>query len=127
MPDRPRPLVACSAPFHFLLFLTDPATPEIYTLSLHDALPISVVRRYHGTAGDSTAAPRHGEFDGDAFDWIAARVLDKDRGPKRNRRAHRRPLRTDTGRDPTGRTGYDVHRVRSQRRAPDRRGDDLGA
>src|SRR5689334_23996814 len=24
-----------------LFFLTDPATPEIYTLSLHDALPIS--------------------------------------------------------------------------------------
>src|SRR5438552_15527781 len=26
--------------FHFF-FLNDPATPEIYTLSLHDALPIS--------------------------------------------------------------------------------------
>src|SRR5687768_18125275 len=26
---------------HFLLLFTDPATAEIYTLSLHDALPIS--------------------------------------------------------------------------------------
>src|SRR5689334_9358787 len=26
---------------HFLFFFTDTATPEIYTLSLHDALPIS--------------------------------------------------------------------------------------
>src|SRR5438045_4874885 len=26
---------------HFFFFFNDPATPEIYTLSLHDALPIS--------------------------------------------------------------------------------------
>src|SRR5947209_18741098 len=26
---------------HFLVFFNDPAPPEIYTLSLHDALPIS--------------------------------------------------------------------------------------
>src|SRR5436190_15372494 len=32
-----------SAPcFLLLFFFTDPATPEIYTLSLHDALPISL-------------------------------------------------------------------------------------
>src|SRR5439155_23681537 len=37
---------------HFLFFLHDPAPPEIYTLSLHDALPIS-------TTGDRswTSAP----------------------------------------------------------------------
>src|SRR3712207_9373669 len=29
---------------HFLLFFNDTATTEIYTLSLHDALPISTVR-----------------------------------------------------------------------------------
>src|SRR5258708_31561806 len=28
----------------FLFFLNDPATPEIYPLSLHDALPISAAR-----------------------------------------------------------------------------------
>src|SRR5690606_41922741 len=44
-----RPLLFCSAllltpshPFRpfYLFFFTDTATPEIYTLSLHDALPI---------------------------------------------------------------------------------------
>src|SRR5687767_15501373 len=29
--------------FHFLFFFNDTATTEIYTLSLHDALPISMV------------------------------------------------------------------------------------
>src|SRR5207253_8964707 len=32
----------CSVPF-FVFFLNDTAPPEIYTLSLHDALPISAV------------------------------------------------------------------------------------
>src|SRR5690242_20791017 len=38
----------------FFFFFTDPATPEIYTLSLHDALPISADRersRFAGGAG----------------------------------------------------------------------------
>src|SRR5207245_8813882 len=30
-------------PLYFFFFFNDPATPEIYTLSLHDALPISYV------------------------------------------------------------------------------------
>src|SRR5256885_4476189 len=33
-PTPPRPIVAC------FFFFNDPATTEIYTLSLHDALPI---------------------------------------------------------------------------------------
>src|SRR5438034_4206198 len=32
-------------------FFNDSATPEIYTLSLHDALPISDGRHHHRTAG----------------------------------------------------------------------------
>ena len=28
--------------FYFFFFFNDPATPEIYTLSLHDALPILI-------------------------------------------------------------------------------------
>src|SRR2546426_6781801 len=39
-------------------FFNDTATTEIYTLSLHDALPISDVRRPTGGAG---AAPRRDE------------------------------------------------------------------
>src|SRR2546430_8711631 len=31
----------CSLPFFFFFFFNDTATTEIYTLSLHDALPIS--------------------------------------------------------------------------------------
>src|SRR5690554_7623289 len=37
-----RPLRRSLAPYYFLFFFfNDPATTEIYTLSLHDALPIS--------------------------------------------------------------------------------------
>src|SRR5688572_31537464 len=32
---------------HSVFFFTDPATTEIYTLSLHDALPISVATATH--------------------------------------------------------------------------------
>src|SRR3712207_8560250 len=35
----------------YLCFFNDTATTEIYTLSLHDALPISRVRALHGGAG----------------------------------------------------------------------------
>src|SRR2546427_8764874 len=37
----------------FFFFFNDTATTEIYTLSLHDALPIS--SRYHAASGPSTA------------------------------------------------------------------------
>src|SRR6266498_5738809 len=33
------------SPFFFFFFFNDTATTEIYTLSLHDALPISAMRR----------------------------------------------------------------------------------
>src|SRR2546429_5191474 len=42
----------CCARFFFLFFFNDTATTEIYTLSLHDALPICL------SAG-STAVPAH--------------------------------------------------------------------
>src|SRR2546422_2587644 len=35
----------CVFAFSFFFFFNDTATTEIYTLSLHDALPISVLRR----------------------------------------------------------------------------------
>src|SRR3712207_7052606 len=45
---------------HISFFFKDPATTEIYTLSLHDALPISAVAaERHGRARDPRA--RHGE------------------------------------------------------------------
>src|SRR5207244_12101634 len=38
--SRSHSLIYSSSSFLSLFFLTDPATPDIYTLSLHDALPI---------------------------------------------------------------------------------------
>src|SRR2546426_12690605 len=46
---------SCSLCFFF--FFNDTATTEIYTLTLHDALPIS--HRPGGGAPDATAAPNH--------------------------------------------------------------------
>src|SRR2546422_8873850 len=44
----------------FFFFFNDTATTEIYTLSLHDALPISSRARYRGSSGrprDRARAP----------------------------------------------------------------------
>src|SRR5256885_8856819 len=59
--------------FIFFFFFNDPATTEIYTLSLHDALPIYVRRLRLRRAGDAAAG--------------AAAT----RGRARSRRARRRP------------------------------------
>src|SRR2546429_993456 len=42
----------------FFFFFNDTATTEIYTLSLHDALPISRLRLRRERRSDSTAAAR---------------------------------------------------------------------
>src|SRR5436189_507335 len=45
----------------YLFFFNETATPQIYTLSLHDALPISTPRRGDGDGTDNPAsAPRAG-------------------------------------------------------------------
>src|SRR2546429_6429012 len=43
--------------FFFFFFFNDTATTEIYTLSLHDALPISCLRRFRRTIGCRPCAP----------------------------------------------------------------------
>src|SRR5688572_28666601 len=49
-----------------LFFFTDPATAVLYTLSLHDALPISLSLVASGSAGNSReTAPEIGEEGGD--------------------------------------------------------------
>src|SRR5690606_39437775 len=45
--------IRCIIPFSFFFFFNDPATTEIYTLSLHDALPISAAA---DVAGGNAAA-----------------------------------------------------------------------
>src|SRR5690348_17622489 len=44
--------------FSFLFFFNDTATPEIYTLSLHDALPIWIVSRGLGCDAVGSAPQR---------------------------------------------------------------------
>src|SRR2546430_10056535 len=48
---------------HFFFFFNDTATTEIYTLSLHDALPISLLSRADG-AGPDVLRPRGAGPDG---------------------------------------------------------------
>src|SRR5205823_10384066 len=47
-----------NSPIIIFLFFTDTTTTEIYTLSLHDALPISVPARGGGSGGDGRGAGR---------------------------------------------------------------------
>src|SRR2546423_14871469 len=49
-------LFRLSPPLCYFFFFNDTATTEIYTLSLHDALPISARQRSSGT-GPCRAAP----------------------------------------------------------------------
>src|SRR5437870_11564028 len=45
-----------SLSYYYFFFFNDPATTEIYTLSLHDALPISVFNPVGGPGDDNPAA-----------------------------------------------------------------------
>src|SRR5207249_10664325 len=49
----------CNPAFSSLFFFNDAATSEIYTLSLHDALPISEVGRWFDLEDDPTDSPRY--------------------------------------------------------------------
>src|SRR5690625_7400689 len=66
---------SCIASPTFRVFSTTPATPELYTLSLHDALPILDAR---GGPGASGAPPAH---------LLGA--------PVQPRQRHRDPLRSE--------------------------------
>src|SRR5205814_9310715 len=48
-----------------LFFFTPPAPPEIYTLSLHDALPISVRAHHVAALGQPAELPEDEPADGD--------------------------------------------------------------
>src|SRR5437762_14073277 len=53
--------ISPSLPFFFFFFFNDPATTEIYTLSLHDALPISQPARLRGGDHGRRSRPIHVE------------------------------------------------------------------
>src|SRR5256885_17192588 len=60
------PMILISSPIFFFFFFNDTATTEIYTLSLHDALPISAGDRHrgdHARAGDAGRAVRARRLD----------------------------------------------------------------
>src|SRR5256885_14715867 len=67
-------MLAYSIPFFF--FFNDTATTEIYTLSLHDALPISIDPHPHRAEG-VVAAPKHPLFRG----WSKAYSRGRPRPP----------------------------------------------
>src|SRR5690554_7867953 len=50
-------LIRCHSILCFFFFFNDPATTEIYTLSLHDALPISGCGGRCPAAGGARSAP----------------------------------------------------------------------
>src|SRR2546430_3400389 len=69
----------------FFFFLNDPATTEISTLSLHDALPISHCREQSGKIDALARADRHGLDDRrDLGEYLRLRLL-----VRRNEREHR--------------------------------------
>src|SRR2546426_10799921 len=58
LPQPPLRLPLSTRPVFFFFFFNDTATTEIYTLSLHDALPISPSSRPPTTRGARSAATR---------------------------------------------------------------------
>src|SRR5438445_6430686 len=79
--------------FHAIFFFfNDTATTEIYTLSLHDALPISLVRALEAEALDGLVVTSHANiryltgFSGSAaVEWL---LLDLDRKSTRLNSSH---------------------------------------
>src|SRR2546430_16641362 len=63
-----------SPPHFFFFFFNDTATTEIYTLSLHDALPISRAVKAHSIRGTRRAP---GPSAVDSFLYLPAMVLDR--------------------------------------------------
>src|SRR5438445_7829225 len=55
--------------YFFFFFFNDPATTEIYTLSLHDALPISAGRRLRKSAYCRPFISRRSTFASSSLDW----------------------------------------------------------
>src|SRR3712207_7997123 len=57
----------------FFFFFNDTATTEIYTLSLHDALPILRRRRWDRFREEDGTFSEEGRGNGDSFDMILIR------------------------------------------------------
>src|SRR6266702_7556208 len=78
----------------FLFFFNDTATTEIYTLSLHDALPIHTTAAHlEALPPDADASPCHGRAGLAETLLYASHVLGDPRHAVRAVRAWREPLR----------------------------------
>src|SRR5579862_3047359 len=73
--------------FFFFFFFNDTATTEIYTLSLHDALPIWIVRALDARQGPDALFPR----------GVPCRVVRRTPPPGRARSGHSAPARRVRG------------------------------
>src|SRR3712207_9086149 len=71
-------------------FFNDTATTEIYTLSLHDALPICAARRRRGRRGPVLEVRRHGDQGGRRGAARPPRVRCPGQGPELERRPESR-------------------------------------
>src|SRR2546421_9737693 len=77
--------------YRLFFFFNDTATTEIYTLSLHDALPISVNRWQHVEAYFKLNSIQNGKgvSDGIVRYWVDGRlVIDQDRKSTRLNSSH---------------------------------------
>src|SRR6266704_7185046 len=74
--------------FLFFFFFNDTATTEIYTLSLHDALPICCRRRCRPPAGAWPRTPSSGRSEEHTselqsrFDLVCRLLLEKKKNPR---------------------------------------------
>src|SRR5207247_9017715 len=114
------------SPLLYILFVTDPYTPPIYTLSLHDALPIC--NKHHGYVAVRARAVFH-DFAFGKPDKVARaeRALMRDQGPLQH--IHAVAARVGMRRiDDAGRIAHEAHehagvRVGEQFFTEDRRAD----
>src|SRR3712207_6983320 len=78
-----------------IFFFNDTATTEIYTLSLHDALPIcAVVRGHRGDRGGVRDLERLAVRDGPAAEAVARRAAPAPPGARRRSEEHTSELQS---------------------------------
>src|SRR2546430_7580181 len=65
-------ILVCCSPQFFFFFFNDTATTEIYTLSLHDALPILTADNWLAHHNLGMALAKRGDIDSAAHEFAAA-------------------------------------------------------
>src|SRR2546425_11787431 len=88
--------VSLSTSPSLLFFFNDTATTEIYTLSLHDALPISFLHAHHGACRAVVRSAVHHRAWQEAHRWHAGRGETHAWGPAPDRCVRRQPGRSAT-------------------------------